>query len=41
MAPQTEDPHCSKKPVRYALEMAQGWYEKHGIQAGRKIDGLP
>ena len=27
MAPQTEDPHCSKKPVRYALEMAQGWYE--------------
>ncbi|WP_211187541.1 DUF192 domain-containing protein [Achromobacter sp. Bel] len=41
MAPQTEDPHCAKKPVRYALEMAQGWFEEHGIKAGRKIDGLP
>jgi len=41
MAPQTEDPHCAKKPVRYALEMAQGWFEQHGIQAGKKLDGLP
>lgn len=41
MAPQTEDPHCAKKPVRYALEMAQGWFDQHGIKAGRKIDGLP
>lgn len=41
MAPQTDDTHCSKKPVRYALEMVQGWYEAHGIKAGRKIDGLP
>nr|WP_255469193.1 DUF192 domain-containing protein [Achromobacter sp. UMC46] len=41
MAPQTEDPHCAKKPVRYALEMAQGWFAEHGITAGRKIDGLP
>ncbi|MGY6270245.1 DUF192 domain-containing protein [Achromobacter denitrificans] len=41
MAPQTEDPHCAKKPVRYALEMAQGWFGQHGIKAGRKLDGLP
>ncbi|CAB3633382.1 Uncharacterized ACR%2C COG1430 [Achromobacter sp. 2789STDY5608633] len=41
MAPQTDDTHCSKKPVRYALEMAQGWYDSHGMKAGRKIDGLP
>ena len=41
MAPQSDDTHCSKKPVRYALEMAQGWYEDHGMKAGRKIDGLP
>lgn len=41
MAPQTEDPHCAKKPVRYALEMAQGWFGKHGITAGKKLDGLP
>lgn len=41
MAPQTEDPHCAKKPVRYALEMAQGWFAEHGIAAGKKLDGLP
>jgi len=41
MAPQTEDPHCAKKPVRYALEMAQGWFVQHGIKAGKKLDGLP
>ena len=41
MAPQTEDPHCAKKPVRYALEMAQGWFDAHGIAAGKKLDGLP
>jgi len=41
MAPETDDTHCSKKPVRYALEMAQGWFTDHGISAGKKIDGLP
>ena len=41
MAPQTEDPHCAKKPVRYALEMAQGWFDQHGIKTGKKLDGLP
>ncbi|WP_443103637.1 DUF192 domain-containing protein [Bordetella sp. H567] len=41
MAPETDDTHCSRKPVRYALEMAQGWFADHGISAGKKIDGLP
>jgi uncharacterized membrane protein (UPF0127 family) len=41
MAPQTDDAHCSRKPVRYALEMAQGWFADHGISTGKKIDGLP
>lgn len=41
MAPETDDTHCSRKPVRYALEMAQGWFANHGISAGMKIDGLP
>jgi len=41
MAPQTEDPHCSTQPVRYALEMAQGWFESHGIQAGQRLGGMP
>ena len=41
MAPQTDDAHCSARPVRYALEMAQGWFATHGIQAGNRIGGLP
>ena len=41
MAPQTEDSHCSEKPVRFALEMRQGWFNKHGIKAGFKLRGAP
>ncbi|OZI22737.1 DUF192 domain-containing protein [Bordetella genomosp. 7] len=41
MAPQTDDAHCSARPVRYALEMAQGWYARRGIKAGNLIKGLP
>lgn len=41
MAAETDDSHCSRKPVRYALEMAQGWFAGKGIKAGDKIDGLP
>ncbi|WP_298233571.1 DUF192 domain-containing protein [uncultured Azohydromonas sp.] len=41
MKPQTLDSHCSAKPVRYALEMNQGWFAKRGIQAGAKLSGAP
>jgi len=41
MKPQTLDSHCSKKPVRYVLEMNQGWFEKKGIKAGIKLGGAP
>ncbi len=41
MAPQTETSHCSVKPVRYALEMNQGWFDKRGIKAGQRITGGP
>lgn len=34
MQPQTLDSHCSKEPVRYVLEMNQGWFAKKGIKAG-------
>jgi len=27
----------SIEPVRYALEMNKGWFEKHGIRAGDKL----
>lgn len=41
MKPQALDSHCSAKPVRYALEMNQGWFAKRGIQAGAKLSGAP
>ena len=41
MQPQSLESHCSGKPVRYALEMNQGWFAKRGIKAGSKISGPP
>ena len=41
MKPQTTDSHCSTKPVRYVLEMNQGWFGKKGIKAGFKLGGAP
>lgn len=41
MTPQTDDTHCARKPVKYALEMNQGWFAKRGIKAGMHIGGLP
>lgn len=40
MQPHTRDAHNAKKPVRYALEMNQGWFRKRGIGPGAKIEGL-
>ncbi|HEY4542975.1 MAG TPA: DUF192 domain-containing protein [Noviherbaspirillum sp.] len=41
MQPQTTGQHCAQRPVSYALEMNQGWFEKKGIKPGMKIGGLP
>ena len=41
MKPQTLDSHCSRKPVRYALEMNQGWFDKRGLKAGMRLTGAP
>jgi uncharacterized membrane protein (UPF0127 family) len=41
MKPQTTDSHCAMKPVRYVLEMNQGWFSKRGIKAGSKLGGVP
>ena len=41
MAPRSEASHCSEKPVRFALEMNQGWFAKRGIKAGAKLRGKP
>lgn len=37
MKPQSEESHCSAKPVRYVLEMNQGWFAQKGIKAGSKL----
>jgi uncharacterized membrane protein (UPF0127 family) len=41
MKPLTTESHCSTKPVRYVLEMNQGWFAKKGIKPGTKISGRP
>jgi hypothetical protein len=41
MQPQSEASHCSAEPVRYALEMNQGWFAKRGIKPGFKLKGAP
>ena len=41
MKAQTLDGHCSKEPVRYALEMNEGWFAKKGLREGQKVRGLP
>jgi uncharacterized membrane protein (UPF0127 family) len=32
MKPQTTESHCSQKPVRYVLEMKQGWFAQKNIK---------
>ena len=41
MKPHSEAPHCSIKPVRYVLEMNQGWFAKKSIKAGARLSGEP
>lgn len=39
MKPQTLDSHCSSQPVRFVLEMNQGWFTKRGLVAGTRLGG--
>ena len=41
MKPHALDSHCSKKPVRFVLEMNLGWFAKRGIKPGYKLSGPP
>jgi len=41
MKPFDEASHCSEQPVRYVLEMNQGWFAKRAIKAGFKLTGPP
>jgi uncharacterized membrane protein (UPF0127 family) len=39
MKPQSDDSHCSDKPVRFVLEMNLGWFAKRQIKAGYQLSG--
>jgi uncharacterized membrane protein (UPF0127 family) len=41
MQPHAEQSHCSARPVRFALEMRQGWFAKRGLGPGFKLRGEP
>ena len=41
MKPFDESSHCSAAPVRFVLEMTQGWFAKRGIKAGFQLAGPP
>lgn len=41
MQPLDESSHCSARPVRYVLEMNQGWFSQRHVQPGHKLRGQP
>lgn len=40
MEPHTDDYHCAVSPVRYAIEMPSGWFNRNGIRPGSLVNGL-
>jgi uncharacterized membrane protein (UPF0127 family) len=41
MQPRTTNSHCSNRPVRYVLEVRQGWLAEHGYGPGKRLTGGP
>ncbi|QBK06504.1 DUF192 domain-containing protein [Hylemonella gracilis] len=41
MQPRTTNSHCSTQPVRYVLEVRQGWLAQHGFGPGKRLTGGP
>jgi uncharacterized membrane protein (UPF0127 family) len=41
MEPLSEQSHCSREPVRFALEMERGWFRQRGILEGDAVTGGP
>ena len=39
MKPLSLQSHCSAQPVRFVLEMNQGWFAQRGIKAGMRLSG--
>ena len=40
MKPQSLDAHCSARPVKFVLEMQQGWIKKRGLKGGSHLKGI-
>jgi uncharacterized protein len=40
MQPHTQSSHMAARPAKYALEATLGWYRKHGVKPGDKVEGL-
>lgn len=38
MEPLTETLHHPAKPYKYSLEVNQGWFQRHGIKVGDKVE---
>lgn len=41
MQPLSLTPHCPPSAITTALEMAQGWFARTGIQVGDSVQGIP
>lgn len=41
MEPLTTQLHHSRGPVRFAIEVHQGWFDRHGIRPGMQLEDLP
>ena len=41
LQPLDETSHCSDAPVRYVLEVNQGWFATRHLKAGQKLHGVP
>ncbi len=40
MEPRSLELHPSRGPARFALEVNQGWFDRHGVEAGARIEDL-
>ena len=40
MKARTDDTHCARRAVHYALEMSAGWYKARGLGPGSVIRGI-
>lgn len=38
MDPQSDEQHTSREEAMYALEMAAGWFEEHGVEVGDRVE---